>query len=69
MRIAAALEKAYEKRWIKSTSQLGPILKLNSKTLIRYQSFDRHGFTFTRKGQVGAEMVGELAKLRVIDRF
>ncbi len=33
----SALEKAYEKRWIQFTSQLGSILKLNSKTLIRYK--------------------------------
>ena len=29
---------------------VGSILKLNTKTLIRYQSFERHGFTFTRNG-------------------
>lgn len=51
-----ALEKAYEKKWILSTSQLGSILKLNSKTLARQKSFERHGFTFTRCGQVGAEI-------------
>ncbi len=58
-----ALEKAYEKRWILSTSQLGSILKLNTKTLIRYQSFDRHGFTFTRSGQVGAEIGWRVGKV------
>ena len=58
-----ALEKAYEKRWVKSTNQLSSILKLNSKTLIRYQSFDRHGFTFTRKGQVGAEIGWRVGKV------
>ncbi len=65
-----ALETAYEKKWILSTNQLGSILKLNSKTVIRYQSFDRHGFTFTRSGQVGAE-IGSASwlSLKVIDRF
>ena len=57
-----ALEKAYEKRWILSTSQLGSILKLNSKTLIRYKSFERHGFTFTRSGVVGAEIGWRVGK-------
>lgn len=58
-----ALEKAYEKKWILSTSQLGSILKLNSQTLIRYKSFDRHGFTFTRCGQVGAEIGWRVGKV------
>ena len=59
-----ALEKAYEKRWILSTSQLGSILKLNSKTLIRYKSFERHGFTFTRSGVVGAEIGWRVGKVQ-----
>ena len=59
----SALEKAYEKKWILSTNQLASILKLNTKTLIRYQSFDRHGFTFTRKGQVGAEIGWRVGKV------
>ncbi len=58
-----ALEKAYEKKWILSTNQLGSILKLNSKTLIRYKSFERHGFTFTRNGQVGAEIGWRVGKV------
>ena len=58
-----ALEKAYEKRWILSTSQLGSILKLNPKTLIRYKSFERHGFTFTRSGVVGAEIGWRVGKV------
>ncbi len=60
-----ALEKAYEKRWILSTSQLGSILKLNPKTLIRYKSFERHGFTFTRCGQVGAEIGWRVGKVEL----
>ncbi len=60
-----ALEKAYEKRWILSTSQLGSILNLNSKTLIRHKSFDRHGFTFTRSGQVGAEIGWRVGKVEI----
>ena len=58
-----ALEKAYEKKWILSTNQLASLLKLNSKTLIRYKSFERHGFTFTRKGQVGAEIGWKVGKV------
>ena len=57
-----ALEKAYEKKWILSTSQLASLLKLNPKTLIRYQSFERYGFTFTRRGQVGAEIGWKVGK-------
>ena len=58
-----ALEKAYEKKWILSTSQLGSILKLNPKTLIRYKSFERHGFTFSRSGVVGAEIGWRVGKV------
>ena len=58
-----ALEKAYEKRWILSTSQLGSILKLHPKTLIRHKSFERHGFTFTRSGVVGAEIGWRVGKV------
>ena len=58
-----ALEKAYEKKWILSTSQLASLLKLNGKTLIRYKFFERHGFTFTRNGQVGAEIGWRVGKV------
>ena len=61
----SALEKAYEKRWILSTSQLASILKLNSKTLARQKSFERHGFTFTRCGQVGAEIGWRVGKVEL----
>ncbi len=60
-----ALEKAYEKKWILSTSQLGSILKLNSKTLARQKSFERHGFTFARCGQVGAEIGWRIGKVEL----
>lgn len=60
-----ALEKAYEKKWILSTSQLASLLKLNPKTLIRYKSFERHGFTFTRMGQVGAEVGWRVGKVEL----
>lgn len=60
-----ALEKAYEKKWILSTSQLASLLKLNPKTLIRYKSFERHGFTFTRAGQVGAEVGWRVGKVEL----
>jgi hypothetical protein len=60
-----ALEKAYEKKWILSTNQLASLLKLNPKTLIRYKSFERHGFTFIRAGQVGAEIGWRVGKVEL----
>ena len=56
------LEIAYKKRWILSTSQLAPLLKLTSKTVIRYKSFERNGFTFTRLEQLGAEIGWRVGK-------
>lgn len=60
-----ALEKASEKKWVLSTSQLASLLKLNPKTLIRYKSFERHGFTFIRAGQVGAEIGWRVGKVKL----
>ena len=57
-----ALERAYEKRWILSTSQLSSLLKLSPKTLVNSQSFERHGFIFTRAGKVGAEIGWKVGK-------
>ena len=57
-----ALERAYEKRWILSTSQLASVLKLSPKTLVSSQSFERHGFIFTRAGKVGAEIGWKVGK-------
>ncbi len=57
-----ALERAYEKRWILSTSQLSSLLKLSPKTLVSSQSFERHGFIFTRAGKVGAEIGWKVGK-------
>ncbi len=51
-----ALERAYEKHWILSTSQLASLLKLSPKTLVSSQTFERHGFIFTRADKVGAEI-------------
>lgn len=46
-----ALEKAYEKEWLLSTSELAQLLKLSPKTIRRYgDSFSEAGFTFTRAG-------------------
>ena len=46
-----ALEKAYEKGWLLSTSELAQLLKLSPKTIRRYgDSFSEAGFTFTRAG-------------------
>ncbi len=39
-----------------------PLLKLNAKTLICYKSFERHGFTFTRNGQIGVEIGWRIGK-------
>lgn len=46
-----ALERAYEKGWLLSTSELGQLLKLSPKTLRRYgDSFSEAGFIFTKAG-------------------
>ena len=42
-----ALERAYEKGWLLSTSELAQLLKLSPKTIRRYgDSFSEAGFTF-----------------------
>ncbi len=46
-----ALEKAYEKGWLLSTSELAQLLRLSPKTIRGYgDSFSEAGFTFTRAG-------------------
>jgi hypothetical protein len=46
-----ALERAYEKDWLLSTSELAQLLKLSPQTIIRYgNSFNEAGFTFTKAG-------------------
>ncbi len=46
-----ALEKAYEKGWLLSTSELAQLLRLSPKTIRGYgDSFREAGFTFTRAG-------------------
>ena len=46
-----ALERAYEKQWLLSTSELAQLLKLSPQTIRRYgDSFSEAGFTFTRAG-------------------
>ena len=57
-----ALERAYSKRWILSTSQLASVLKLSPRTIADAQTFERHGFIFTRAGKVGAEIGWRVGK-------
>ncbi len=46
-----ALEKAYAKGWLLSTSELAQLLRLSPKTIRGYgDSFSEAGFTFTRAG-------------------
>jgi DNA-binding transcriptional regulator YhcF (GntR family) len=47
-----ALESAYEKGWLLSTSELADLLKLSPKTIASYGlSFEDAGFVFTRCGK------------------
>ena len=46
-----ALERAYEKGWLLSTTELAQLLKLSPKTIRRYgDSFREAGFIFTKAG-------------------
>lgn len=46
-----ALERAYEKDWLLSTSELAQLLKLSPKTIRGYgNSFSEAGFIFTKAG-------------------
>jgi hypothetical protein len=46
-----ALEKAYEKGWLLSTSEVAQIFRLSVKTIRGYgDSFEEAGFVFTRAG-------------------
>lgn len=59
-----ALEKAYQNHWILSTSQLAEVLGVTGKTLSRLPEFDRHGFTFSRSGEVGNEIGWAIGKVK-----
>lgn len=60
----AALERAYQNHWILSTSQLAELLGVAGKTLSRLPEFDRHGFTFSRSGEVGNEIGWAIGKVK-----
>jgi hypothetical protein len=55
-----ALEEAYQNRWLLSSSRLASLLEL--KGLPREDSFQRHGFTFTKAGKNGAELAWAVMK-------
>lgn len=59
-----ALERAYQNGWILSTSQLAEVLGVAGKTLSRLPEFDRHGFHFSRSGEVGTELGWAIAKVK-----
>lgn len=61
-----ALEKAYEKDWLLSTSELAQLLRLSPKTIRKYgDSFDEAGFTFTRAGtRARQETAWKVSKVR-----
>lgn len=61
-----ALEKAYEKDWLLSTSELAQLLRLSAKTIRKYgDSFNEAGFTFTRAGtRARQETAWKVSKVR-----
>ncbi|HEY9662405.1 MAG TPA: hypothetical protein V6C65_28450 [Allocoleopsis sp.] len=54
-----ALEEAYEKGWLLSSSQLAPLVGLKS---LHGKAFDRFGFRFTKVGRNGAEAAWKITK-------
>ena len=61
-----ALEKAYEKDWLLSTSELAQLLGLSPRTIRKYgNTFNEAGFTFTRAGtRARQETAWKVSKLR-----
>ena len=61
-----ALEKAYEKEWLLSTSELAQLLRLSPKTIRKYgNTFNEAGFTFTRAGtRARQETAWKVSKVR-----
>lgn len=60
------LESAYSHGWILSTKQVAELLGISPKVISRSESLERHGFAFSRDGQVGTEIgwrVGKVAEL------
>jgi len=61
-----ALERAYEKGWLLSTSEVAQLFRLSAKTIRGYgDSFEEAGFIFTRTGtRAHGETAWEVSKLR-----
>ncbi len=61
-----ALEKAYEKDWLLSTSELAQLLGLSPRTIRKYgNTFNEAGFTFTRAGtRARQETAWRVSKVR-----
>lgn len=62
------LESAYSHGWILSTKQVGELLGISPKVISRSESLDRHGFTFTRDGEVGTEIGWRVGKTSELTR-
>lgn len=56
------LESAYSHDWILSTKQVAELLGISPKVISRSESLERHGFTFTRDGEVGTEIGWRVGK-------
>jgi len=61
-----ALERAYEKGWLLSTSEVAQLFRLSAKTIRGYgDSFEEAGFIFTRTGtRAHGETAWEVSKLQ-----
>lgn len=56
------LQDACDYGWLLPTSELAQILKVSSRSLSRYHSLQRYGFTFMKGGRMGVESVWEVSK-------
>lgn len=62
-----SLEDAYQHGWVLSTSQISELLGVAGKTLAKKESFNRHGFTFTRASEkVGVEVGWMIGKVKPV---
>ena len=57
-----ALERAAEKGWLLSTSQLAPLIGLKSDSFIRKKQFERYGFKIAKAGRNGTESAWKISK-------
>lgn len=57
-----ALERAAEKEWLLSTSQLAPLIGLKSDSFIRKKQFERYGFKIAKAGRNGTESAWKISK-------